>query len=82
MISYDKTDYLYVFIPSVCSLVCCFLLILSVAVQPPLRDRIYHRLSVALASTQIIMYSSWMLGNRYVIMQIVVTCIYPALVAL
>ena len=56
MISYTRTDFLYVFIPAMISLVACFLLIMSVAVQPPLRDRMYHRLSVALATTQIIMY--------------------------
>lgn len=64
MVSYASIEFLYVFIPAMLSLFFCGVLILSVAVQPPLRDRIYHRLSVALASTQIIMYSSLLLGNK------------------
>jgi hypothetical protein len=64
VVSYGRTDFLFVFVPSLLSLLACVLLILSVALQPPTRDRVYHHLSVALAVSQIIMYSSWMMGNK------------------
>lgn len=64
LVSYGKIWYLYLLIPSICSMIACSLLILSVLKQPQVRDRAYHRLSVALAVGQIIMFSSWLMGNK------------------
>jgi hypothetical protein len=64
LVSYGRTWYLYFIIPSVLSIAACSLLIISVIVQPNVRDRAYHRLSVALAIGQVIMFSSWLLGNK------------------
>mmetsp|Transcript_11575 Transcript_11575/g.18897 ORF Transcript_11575/g.18897 Transcript_11575/m.18897 type:complete len:343 (+) Transcript_11575:135-1163(+) len=64
-VSYGQTWFLYLIIPSVFSIIACSILIVSVANQPDVRDRSYHRLSFALAVSQVIMFSSWLLGNKY-----------------
>lgn len=65
LVSYGRTWYLFIVIPSALSIVSCLLLVGRVLGSASLRTRIYHRLSAALAVTQIIMFSSWMMGNKY-----------------